>query len=114
MTTLEETPEKKMRNEMADKGLSELQSFMTTSENEHLYQNWERLFDLVKKGRHNFLGKPPEEGAWASDPDAFYGPSETGFLPTLEEIQEIVKWGATLYGHIETTTGWVEIQVHQR
>ena len=93
--------------------LNKLHSFLITPENEHLYQNWSRLFDLVKNGRHNYLGKPPIKGAWASDPNELYGLPETGFLPTLEEIQQIVKMGATLYGHIETTTGWIEI-VHTK
>ena len=88
----------------------EIPSLLITPENEHLYKNFDRLFDLCKKGRGGYLGKEPIRGSWGSDPNKVYGIDETGFLPTKEEIDAILSWGARICGTFKVKGGEVTVE----
>lgn len=92
-----------------ERGLKEIPSVLVTPENKHLYENFDRLFDLVIKER-KYLDKEPISGSWGSDPNKVYGIDETGFVPTKEEMDAILSWGARIYGTFKINGGEVTVQ----
>ena len=107
---VKQDPYVKYVRRMNEEGIVEIPSLLITPENQHLYKNFDRLFDLCKQGRGGYLSKEPISGSWGSDPNKVYGIDETGFLPTKEEIDAILSWRARICGTFKVKGGEVTVQ----